>query len=72
MNIIKSDLSYRLATTKNSHYTGNYQILEITEDYPNGETCGVYSNKKDALADFKKLVQKERYMNHVLAFNGVK
>jgi hypothetical protein len=50
-------IKYKLHKSEKSQ-EGLYQILECTTDFPNGLTCGIYFNKKDAIEDLKKL--KER------------
>lgn len=59
-NIIKCKKSYELVDCRETHFSGNYQILEITKDYPNGETCGIYYNKKEAMKSFNALTKDEK------------
>ena len=49
MLILKESKRYKLVITKHTNHDGNYQILD------GKNTVGAYSNKKDALKDFREL-----------------
>lgn len=51
INKLLSSTPYRLLDCRNTSYSGNYQITE------NGETCGVYFKKIDAINDIKKFLE---------------
>lgn len=54
--IIKENSKYRLVDVRGLHYQGSYQLQEKSEEFTSGwETCGVYTNKKNAIQTFKKL-----------------
>ncbi len=55
MKTIRENERYILIETREMHYSGNYQLLEIEKDYPRGRCCGEYFNKRDAIADFNDL-----------------
>jgi hypothetical protein len=46
---------YILIDTRFTVLKGSYQVLEVTQESPSGETCGIYFNKKDAIRGFNRL-----------------
>lgn len=48
MKIITQTKKYIIKDMRNTHYQGDFQVLKITEDYPNGETIGIYKKLKHA------------------------
>ena len=74
MNELKRTNRYVLVDIKENKANGRYQILEVTEDHPKGQTCGVYFNKRDAIKDFNLMNQTQHnmtgFIDYVLSFYG--
>ncbi len=58
MKTIKKNEKYKLCDVRNTYFQGPYQILEITQEFTDGRTCGIYQSKKSALEVFNKLMNK--------------
>lgn len=46
---------YKIIDCRKTYYEGNWQIVKISDEYPRVVTVGVYTRKKDAKEDLKKL-----------------
>lgn len=56
MKTLKENSKYKLVDVRNTSFEGRYQLLEITENFKNGETIGVYFNRKDAIQAYNGLI----------------
>ena len=60
MKYEKESDKYFVLNTKGTIFSGNYQLLEKTENHPSGMTIGIYKNKKDAAKAFNEVAHKTK------------
>ncbi len=51
---------YKVVDTRNTLFEGSFQLLEMTSEYPNGKTIGIYSKQSHALAAFKAITENKK------------